>query len=155
MFQATTEQFTFVGLLGYRLQWRPSIVQTSLVFSAIQSLICKLASLGAGVYLWYTYQRPADGYTGIAKGWSFAFWFVSIGLLITQIYGTYVVLIVAKSYRKRYMSKFNTQQSQFHSERTLNESENSIDKFDLESAAFSIRSSSPVSFMTALPPARS
>ncbi|WVQ97456.1 hypothetical protein IAU59_004569 [Kwoniella sp. CBS 9459] len=100
LFQATTEQPTFIGMMGYRLKWRKETVAWILKISSIQTFIFKAASAVALLVYWglhqnYTY-RPMD------IAWTAFVWIIAIGLFLTQSWGSYVTYIIGvKILRKR------------------------------------------------------
>ncbi|EIW72766.1 hypothetical protein TREMEDRAFT_25944, partial [Tremella mesenterica DSM 1558] len=51
LFQATTEQFTFIGLLGYRLEWRVRTTSSLLKLASVQSLLTKVCAT-MGTLMW-------------------------------------------------------------------------------------------------------
>ncbi|RXK42465.1 hypothetical protein M231_00019 [Tremella mesenterica] len=92
LFQATTEQFTFIGLLGYRLEWRVRTTSSLLKLASVQSLLTKSASAIALLVFWGLKQRTM--YRPIDVVWTALLWFVAIGLLLTQLWGSYVTWMI-------------------------------------------------------------
>ncbi|WRT64160.1 uncharacterized protein IL334_001089 [Kwoniella shivajii] len=94
LFQATTEQPTFIGLLGYRLDWDPRAVSIILKVAAIQTSIFKSASaIGLMVY-WGIHQNYA--YRSMDKAWTAMVFIIAIGLLLTQIWGSWVTYCIGQ-----------------------------------------------------------
>lgn len=83
LFQATTEQPTFVGLLGYRLKWDPRLTSRILKFAAIQTFVLKTASALALIVYWGIRQNYT--YRSIDIAWSAMVWIIAIGLMLTQV----------------------------------------------------------------------
>ncbi|WVR05902.1 hypothetical protein IAU60_002928 [Kwoniella sp. DSM 27419] len=99
LFQATTEQPTFVGLMGYRLGWNKRIVAQILKISSIQTFVFKAASAIAILVYWGVHQRRQFG--PIDTVWTVFVWIISIGLLLTQIWGSYVTYIIGVRIEKK------------------------------------------------------
>lgn len=100
VFQATTEQTTFIALAGYRLKWSPSIVRLLLRISAVQSLVFKLAAIAGSTYVWGKWQSSETSSYGIAN--SIVIWIVTVGLAFTQFWGSYVVWKIGDTLKERY-----------------------------------------------------
>ncbi|KAK1926794.1 hypothetical protein DB88DRAFT_538660 [Papiliotrema laurentii] len=92
LFQATAEQPTFIGLMGYRLQWNRKLVAHILKLSSIQTFIVKIASCIGLMYYWSidqkAWHRPMD------TAWSTVVFLIAIGLMTTQIWGSYVTYVI-------------------------------------------------------------
>ncbi|WRT64163.1 uncharacterized protein IL334_001092 [Kwoniella shivajii] len=99
LFQATTEQPTFVGLMGYRLKWRRETVATILKISSIQTFVFKAASALALLVYWGLHQNVH--YNSIDLVWSIFVWIIAIGLFMTQIWGSYVTYIIGVNILKK------------------------------------------------------
>ncbi|WWC58712.1 uncharacterized protein I303_101256 [Kwoniella dejecticola CBS 10117] len=99
LFQATTEQPTFVGLMGYRLKWKKETVAIILKVSAIQTFVFKAASATALLVYWALHQR--FNYNSIDYVWSIFVWIIAIGLFLTQIWGSYVTYIIGVAVLKK------------------------------------------------------
>ncbi|WVW82297.1 hypothetical protein I302_104303 [Kwoniella bestiolae CBS 10118] len=93
LFQATTEQPTFLGLLGYRLDWNPRTVSKILKIAAVQTFIFKTASAIALVVYWGIHQNYA--YRSMDKAWTAMVFILAIGLMLTQIWGSWVTYQIA------------------------------------------------------------
>ncbi|GFZ43542.1 hypothetical protein JCM24511_01262 [Saitozyma sp. JCM 24511] len=94
LFQATTEQPTFVGLLGYRLDWSPKFVARLLQFAALQTFIVKSAS-AVGLLVYWKLNQDYD-HRPIDVAWTCMVWIIAIGLLLTQIWGSYVTYAIGR-----------------------------------------------------------
>ncbi|KAG9284768.1 hypothetical protein G9A89_000917 [Geosiphon pyriformis] len=81
IFQATTEQTTFFGLLFYRL--KPSWAAPVLFFSAVQVFLAKVAGLIWAFTFWGIYLLPNPA-----------------GLFMTQLWSAYVVWVIALRARR-------------------------------------------------------
>ncbi|GFZ50808.1 hypothetical protein JCM24511_08566 [Saitozyma sp. JCM 24511] len=92
LFQATTEQATFVGLLGYRMRWDPRKTSLLLKIAALQTLVVKCASAVGVLVSWGVTERQYHGPVSI--GWSVIVWTLSVGLLATQFWGSYVTYMI-------------------------------------------------------------
>ncbi|KAK4688064.1 hypothetical protein P7C73_g2064, partial [Tremellales sp. Uapishka_1] len=84
LFQATTEQPTFVGLLGSNI----------LKFAAIQTFVVKTASAIGIIVYWGVYQNRT--YQPIDKAWTAMVFIIAIGLLLTQIWGSWVTYSIGR-----------------------------------------------------------
>ncbi|WWD17858.1 hypothetical protein CI109_102302 [Kwoniella shandongensis] len=94
LFQATTEQFTFVGLLGYRLDWDRKNISRLLKFAAVQSFVFKSASAIGLIVYWGLHQDYS--YQPIDKAWTAMVFIIAVGLLLTQIWGSYVTYLIGR-----------------------------------------------------------
>ncbi|KAK0497792.1 hypothetical protein EDD18DRAFT_1351607 [Armillaria luteobubalina] len=95
LFQATTEQSIFIGLLLYRLKYPKRIVQSVLKFAAVQSFICKMGFL-VWLLMWWglklaKYHRDFDIALSVMLVLTCAV------LMATQIQGSYVVWAIARN----------------------------------------------------------
>ncbi|KAL7424715.1 hypothetical protein Q5752_000399 [Cryptotrichosporon argae] len=104
LFQATTEQPTFFGLFGYRMDWNPVTVARLLKFAAIQTFVLKSASAVALIVYWGFNQHYT--YRSIDIAWTVLLWIIAVGLLLTQIWGSYVTYAIGQ--RVLYSSKLPT-----------------------------------------------
>ncbi|UZJ56754.1 hypothetical protein CBS101457_006074 [Exobasidium rhododendri] len=102
LLQATTEQFTFLALFGYRLQWTSSFLRPLLYFSSVQALVLKFASIIAIIYVWCKFQKDATSNKGYDYAWDVVMWLAAVGLMITQIWGSWVVWVMGSSLEARY-----------------------------------------------------
>lgn len=100
LFQATTEQTTFVSLIMYRLRFRPDIVTKWLYFSAVQTLACKFAS-SIYLFVWLGLKQRQDT-SQLGLAWSAILVIAVIALAFTQIWGSYVLYVMGKTMQKRY-----------------------------------------------------
>ncbi|KAJ3042487.1 hypothetical protein HDV00_007258 [Rhizophlyctis rosea] len=97
VYQATTEQSTFIGLLMYRFLKPARTTALTLYFAAIQTLVCKFASLFHSIYVWAKYlvhvdAVPKDYHTAFSVVFTLCF----VCLLGTQVWGAWVVWILGK-----------------------------------------------------------
>ncbi|PWN98626.1 hypothetical protein FA09DRAFT_338468 [Tilletiopsis washingtonensis] len=92
LFQATTEQLTFVSLFLYRLKINPRTLRILFRVSAVQAFACKAASIAGTVYVWAKWQRTATG--SRYRAFDVIFFVATVGLAATQVWGTYVVWIM-------------------------------------------------------------
>ncbi|WWC86258.1 uncharacterized protein L201_001131 [Kwoniella dendrophila CBS 6074] len=99
LFQATTEQPTFIGLIGYRLKWKKETVAIILKVSAIQTFVFKAASALALLIYWGLHQN--FHYNSIDYVWSIFVWIIAIGLFLTQIWGSYITYIIGVNILKK------------------------------------------------------
>ncbi|KAK0213526.1 hypothetical protein IW262DRAFT_1516803 [Armillaria fumosa] len=95
LFQATTEQSIFVGLLLYRLKYPKRIVEPVLKFAAVQSFICKMGFL-VWLLVWWgvklaKYHKDFDTAFSVILVLSCAV------LMTTQIQGSYAVWAIARN----------------------------------------------------------
>ncbi|OCF34054.1 hypothetical protein I316_04401 [Kwoniella heveanensis BCC8398] len=110
LFQATTEQPTFVGLMGYRLKWRKETVAWILKISSIQTFVFKAASAVALLVYWGLHQNYT--YRSMDIVWTAFVWIIAIGLFLTQIWGSYVTYIIGvRILRKRPVAPERTDSS--------------------------------------------
>ncbi|WWD09406.1 hypothetical protein V865_007529 [Kwoniella europaea PYCC6329] len=93
LFQATTEQPTFFGLLGYRLDWDRRMVSRILKIAAVQTFIFKSASAIALVVYWGVHQNYS--YRPMDRAWTSMVFILAIGLMLTQIWGSWVTYQIA------------------------------------------------------------
>ncbi|WVF70462.1 hypothetical protein IAT40_005252 [Kwoniella sp. CBS 6097] len=94
LFQATTEQPTFLGLLGYRLDWNAKTVSRILKFASVQTFVLKSASaIGLMVY-WGLHQNYNHRPMNVA--WTSMVFIIAIGLLLTQIWGSWVTYSIGR-----------------------------------------------------------
>ncbi|KAK0495081.1 hypothetical protein EDD18DRAFT_1355083 [Armillaria luteobubalina] len=95
LFQATTEQSVFVGLILYRLRFPKHVVAPFLKFAAVQSFICKIAS---EIYLliWWGIKL-AKFHHKIDVALSVMLVLLISVLMATQIQGSYAVWCIGKS----------------------------------------------------------
>ena len=105
LFQATTEQLTFVALFGYRLEWAPRVLRPMLRIAAVQSLLVKIASIGACIFVWFKYQKSSEVVPTYNHAWDVVIWIAALGLMITQFWGSWVVWKMGASLEARYESK--------------------------------------------------
>jgi hypothetical protein len=105
LFQATTEQLTFVALFGYRLEWHPKILRPMLQFAAIQSLLVKMASVVACIVIWFKYQKDEQVLPSYNRAWDVIIWIAAIGLMATQFWGSWVVWKMGTTLEARYERK--------------------------------------------------
>lgn len=105
LFQATTEQLTFVALFGYRLEWKPRILRPMLQIAAIQSLLVKMASVIACIFVWFKYQKDEEVLPAYNRAWDVVIWLAAIGLMVTQFWGSWVVWVMGTSLEARYEKK--------------------------------------------------
>nr|XP_019015063.1 uncharacterized protein I206_01151 [Kwoniella pini CBS 10737]OCF53844.1 hypothetical protein I206_01151 [Kwoniella pini CBS 10737] len=94
LFQATTEQPTFIGLLGYRLDWEPRTVSRILKIASLQTFIFKSASAIALIAYWGVHQNYS--YNSVDRAWTAMVFIIAIGLLLTQIWGSWVTFQIAR-----------------------------------------------------------
>jgi hypothetical protein len=87
LFQATTEQPIFVGLMGYRLGWNARAMGHTLKAAALQAWVCKSISAIALLILWGIEQRFT--FRAINYAWSALLWITCVGLLMIQWYVRY------------------------------------------------------------------
>ncbi|WVQ82767.1 hypothetical protein IAT38_004899 [Cryptococcus sp. DSM 104549] len=92
LFQATTEQPTFFGLLGYRLGWNEKSVAWLLKFAALQTFVLKSASAIALIAYWGIHQNYS--YNSMDRAWTAVVFIIAVGLLLTQIWGSYVTYAI-------------------------------------------------------------
>lgn len=100
---------TFIALAGYRLKWPAHRVCLLLRFSAIQSLICKVAAITGSIYIWAQWQSSNTSSYGIAN--SIVVWIVTVGLAITQVWGSWVVWKIGDSLEERYRDQEKTEEA--------------------------------------------
>ncbi|CEH19546.1 hypothetical protein CBOM_06857 [Ceraceosorus bombacis] len=100
LFQATTEQTTFVALFMYRLQVSPRILRPMFRVASVQSLVFKMASIAGTIFVWVKWQLHGNG--DLYTAYSVIFWIATIGLAVTQIWGSWVVWIMGDTLEKRY-----------------------------------------------------
>ncbi|KAK0486427.1 hypothetical protein IW261DRAFT_797208 [Armillaria novae-zelandiae] len=95
LFQATTEQSVFIGLILYRLRFPKHVAAPVLKFSAVQSFICKIAS---AIYLlvWWGIKL-AKFHRQIDVALSVMLVLLISVLMATQIQGSYAVWCIAKN----------------------------------------------------------
>ncbi|WVQ85398.1 hypothetical protein IAT38_007563 [Cryptococcus sp. DSM 104549] len=96
LFQATTEQPTFLGLMGYRLGWSSARVAFLLKASAIQTFIFKRQSASAIALVVYWALHQNYGYRPMDKAWTAMVFILAIGLLLTQVWGSYVTYSIGR-----------------------------------------------------------
>ncbi|CEH16947.1 hypothetical protein CBOM_03029 [Ceraceosorus bombacis] len=101
LFQATTEQTTFIGLFMYRMcPSRPRMVRHWLHFAAIQGLIAKLAATGLTLWVWAKWQRFDS--TAIGRAYTVILWIAMVALLATQVWGAMVTFSIGSTVEKRF-----------------------------------------------------
>ncbi|CAG8685050.1 1735_t:CDS:2 [Ambispora leptoticha] len=93
LFQASTEQSTFLGLLFYRLKHSWSSV--TLFFAAVQVFIVKFATLVWCYTFWGKHLLPNKESNAIITGFNVVFPIGGVILFGTQLWSTYVVLKIA------------------------------------------------------------
>ncbi|CAG8753411.1 4931_t:CDS:2, partial [Ambispora leptoticha] len=93
LFQATTEQITFVGLFLYRI--KPSLSSRTLLFAAVQVSILKFSMLVWSYVFWGRYVLPHREGQSLVKAFNVIFPISGIILFGTQIWSTYVVYKIA------------------------------------------------------------
>ncbi|CAG8438748.1 8495_t:CDS:2 [Acaulospora morrowiae] len=93
LFQATTEQATFVGLLFYRI--KPNWAKVVLRFSTFQVLIAKLGTLAWCYFMWKRDMIGNYKNSPFDKAWDIIFPIVGLILVWTQIWSTYVVWVIS------------------------------------------------------------
>ncbi|CAG8472631.1 14067_t:CDS:2 [Acaulospora morrowiae] len=97
LFQATTEQATFVGLLFYRI--KPNWAKIILRFSTFQVLFSKLGTLAWCYFMWKRDMIGNYKNTSFDKAWNIIFPIVGLILVWTQIWSTYVVWVISSKKR--------------------------------------------------------
>ncbi|ODO07179.1 hypothetical protein L198_00758 [Cryptococcus wingfieldii CBS 7118] len=100
LFQATTEQPTFLGLMGYRLGWSRTLVARLLKFAAVQTFILKSASAIGLIVYWALHQNY--DYRPIDVAWTCIVFIVAVGLLLTQAWGSYVTYAIGARIQQRH-----------------------------------------------------
>ncbi|SJL08431.1 uncharacterized protein ARMOST_11795 [Armillaria ostoyae] len=95
LFQATTEQSIFIGLLLYRLKYPRRIVEPTLKFAAVQSFVCKTAFL-VWLLVWWglklaKYHKDFDIAFSVILVLSCAV------LMATQVQGSHAVWAIARN----------------------------------------------------------
>jgi hypothetical protein len=105
LFQATTEQVTFLALFGYRLNWSPRLLRPLLRFTSIQTLVLKMVSVIAIVYVWFTFQKDIKDKDGYAVAYDVVIWLATIGLMSTQFWGSWVLWTMGNTLEARYAQK--------------------------------------------------
>ncbi|ODO11658.1 hypothetical protein I350_00442 [Cryptococcus amylolentus CBS 6273] len=100
LFQATTEQPTFLGLMGYRLGWSRTWVARLLKFAAVQTFILKSASAIGLIVYWALHQNY--NYRPIDVAWTCIVFIVAVGLLLTQAWGSYVTYAIGARIQQRH-----------------------------------------------------
>ncbi|ODN84561.1 hypothetical protein L202_00488 [Cryptococcus amylolentus CBS 6039] len=100
LFQATTEQPTFLGLMGYRLGWSRTWVARLLKFAAVQTFILKSASAIGLIVYWALHQKY--NYRPIDVAWTCIVFIVAVGLLLTQAWGSYVTYAIGARIQQRH-----------------------------------------------------
>ncbi|GAA5988581.1 hypothetical protein JCM11641_004609 [Rhodosporidiobolus odoratus] len=100
LFQATTEQSIFIGLLMYRLKYNPKIVRAVLRFAAIQSFLVKFFF---AVYLLVEHSLKLVQFTTAATDVYFSVIVYSVGMLLltTQAYGSWAVWAISLKLSKQ------------------------------------------------------
>ncbi|KAK0192034.1 hypothetical protein F5146DRAFT_1135766 [Armillaria mellea] len=95
LFQATTEQSVFIGLILYRLRFPKRVVAPVLKFAAVQSFICKITS---AIYLlvWWAIKLTKF-HRQIDVALSVMLVLLILVLMVTQIQGSYAVWCIAKN----------------------------------------------------------
>ncbi|CAG8690232.1 7290_t:CDS:2, partial [Ambispora gerdemannii] len=88
LFQATTEQSTFLGLLFYRIF--PKYASGVLLFSSIQVFVVKTATLAWCYIFWGQDMLPNKDHLKIVTAWNIIFPIGAFILFLTQIWATYV-----------------------------------------------------------------
>ncbi|RXK42464.1 hypothetical protein M231_00018 [Tremella mesenterica] len=95
LFYATTDQLTFVGLLGYRLEWPVQHTAFLLQIAAVQSLVIKAVStLSLPVY-WAVKQKTI--YRPIDAVWAVSLWVVACALLLIQLWASFATWTISHS----------------------------------------------------------
>ncbi|CAG8652569.1 9739_t:CDS:2 [Ambispora gerdemannii] len=94
LFQASTEQLTFLGLFFYRI--KPSWSSPTLFFAAVQVFIVKFATLIWCYVFWGKYLLPNKDGKAIVTGFNVVFPIGGLILFGTQLWSTYVVWVIAK-----------------------------------------------------------
>ncbi|KAL8291969.1 hypothetical protein RQP46_001435 [Phenoliferia psychrophenolica] len=102
IFQASTEQVQFAGLLMYRFKCSPRAVSFTLRFGAAQALVAKMCS-SVYVFIWWG-QRQARHTHPTEIAFSIILVLAMSCLMVTQFYGSYVVWILSNSYEKKYFA---------------------------------------------------
>ncbi|GAA5861434.1 hypothetical protein JCM1840_005368 [Sporobolomyces johnsonii] len=94
LFQATTEQSVFVGLLMYRLKYNPKIVRQVLRFAAVQSFFVKFVF---AVYLLVEHSLKLVQFHEVGTDVYFSVIVYGIGILLlaTQVYGSWAVWAIS------------------------------------------------------------
>ncbi|CAG8528344.1 9500_t:CDS:2 [Ambispora leptoticha] len=98
LFQATTEQITFVGLFLYRV--KPSLSSRTLFFAAVQVFILKFSTLVWSYVFWEQHVLPNRDGQSLVKAFNVIFPICGIILFGTQIWSTYVVYKIAIKARR-------------------------------------------------------
>ncbi|KAK8865951.1 hypothetical protein IAR55_001100 [Kwoniella newhampshirensis] len=94
LFQATTEQLTFVALIGYRLDWDGRVVGRMLKIAAIQTFVFKSASAIGLIVYWGLHQDYT--YRSVDKAWTAMVFIIAMGLLLTQIWGSWATYTLGR-----------------------------------------------------------
>ncbi|KAL8291964.1 hypothetical protein RQP46_001430 [Phenoliferia psychrophenolica] len=102
VFQASTEQVQFAGLLMYRFKCAPRAVSSTLRIGAAQALVAKMCS-SVYVFIWW-FQRQSHHTHPTEIAFSVILVLVMSCLMITQFYGSYVVWILSSSYERKYFA---------------------------------------------------
>lgn len=111
IFQATTEQTTFVALFMYRLKAPARMLRTVFRIAAVQSIVFKFASIAGTIWMWIKFQRKADGQ--LYTAWDALYWICTVGLAVTQVWGAWVVWKMGDSLEQRYSQK-SQQEDELH-----------------------------------------
>ncbi|KAF9037888.1 hypothetical protein BDZ89DRAFT_1061460 [Hymenopellis radicata] len=99
LFQATTEQSIFIGLLLYRLRYPKRLVQTTLKCAAVQSFIFKMA-FAVYLMIWWG-LKLAKYHQDIDVALSVMLVLIATLLMATQVYGSWAVWCIAVNMDKR------------------------------------------------------
>ncbi|KAK9897917.1 hypothetical protein P389DRAFT_210293 [Cystobasidium minutum MCA 4210] len=100
LFQASTEQLTFIALLMYRLKYPVRHVAWLLKVSAIQNLIPKFA-FAIYVLVWWGLRQVQNNDTSVDVAYSVILFICLFTLIPVQIYGSWVLVKVADGMLKR------------------------------------------------------
>ncbi|KAK0200989.1 hypothetical protein DFS33DRAFT_1093686 [Desarmillaria ectypa] len=95
LFQATTEQSIFIGLLLYRLKYPRRIVEPALKFAAVQSFVCKTVFL-VWLLVWWG-LKLAKYHKDFDIALSVMLVLACTVLMATQIQGSHVVWAIARN----------------------------------------------------------
>ncbi|GAA5827260.1 hypothetical protein JCM11251_001197 [Rhodosporidiobolus azoricus] len=100
LFQATTEQSIFIGLIMYRLKRNARLTLFTLRFAAIQSFICKFAF---AIYLLVFHSLYLVKFNSLATDVYFSVIVYTVGLLLltTQAYGSWAVWAISLKLAKQ------------------------------------------------------
>ncbi|KAM0749628.1 hypothetical protein T439DRAFT_357160 [Meredithblackwellia eburnea MCA 4105] len=101
IFQATTEQPIFIGLLFYRFRLSPKIVPNVLRIAALQALVVKFV-FSVYVFVWYGLRQAKHHTSPLELAYTVIVVLAMSTLMFTQFYGSWIVWVLAASYKKKY-----------------------------------------------------